>query len=64
MGATYQRPRPCRPLPPRLTCFNGDPSAWQEPFTLSSIQQLCLQLICSKGEFANEYGCPVEALAV
>jgi hypothetical protein len=25
---------------------------------------LCRQLIWSKGEFANEYGCPVETLAV
>jgi hypothetical protein len=28
------------------------------------IWTLCRQLICFKGEFANEYGCPTMALAV
>jgi hypothetical protein len=37
---------------------------FNSPSQLSAIQSLCRQLICSQGEFANEYGCSTEALTV
>jgi hypothetical protein len=41
-----------------------EPSARPSHLQLSAIYSLCRQLICTEGEFANEYGCPIEGLAV
>jgi hypothetical protein len=56
---------------PRRPGFAADPIqrlgarvVSNSPLQLSEIYPLCRQLICSEGEFANEYGCPVEGLAV
>ena len=44
------------------------PAAWwrsiDSPLQLSSIYSYCRQLICSRGEFANEYGHPITALTI